>query len=83
MMAGCHSKKSKCDKGLTEEQKMVLKALNDSNGPLASREIAAATGLTSNQVSCRIRSLKNKGYVDSPERCKYVITDQGKSALTA
>ena len=82
-MAGCKSKKSKCNTGLTEEQKKILEVLSAADGPMASKDIAAETGLTSNQVSCRIRSLKNKGYVESPERCKYIVSDQGRSALQA
>ncbi len=73
--------KKKCETGLTDEQKRVLEAIASSEEPCSSKEIAAATGLTSNQVSCRIRSLKNKGYVESPARCKYVATDQGREAL--
>ena len=82
-MAGCSTKKSKCNTGLTDEQKKILEVLDSVGGPMASKEIAKETGLTSNQVSCRIRSLKNKGYVESPERCKYQVTEEGRSALQA
>ncbi len=73
--------KSKCGSGLTDEQKKVLEAIANSDEPLSTKEIAGATGLTSNQVSCRIRSLKSKGYVESPARCKYAVTTDGKAAL--
>jgi predicted transcriptional regulator len=33
------------------------------------------------QISCQITALKNKGYVSSPARCKYEITEQGQSVL--
>ncbi len=73
-----------CKKGaLTDEQKQVLEAMNTCDGPCASKDIAAATGLETKQVSCRITALKKKGLVDSPVRCKYEITDEGKSALKA
>lgn len=76
---GCASKK----KGLTDEQKQVLEAMADRDQPCASKEIAAVTGLETKQVSCRITALKKKGYIDSPARCKYAITDDGKAALKA
>jgi predicted transcriptional regulator len=74
---GC---KCKCG-GLTDEQKKVLEALAGSSEPCGTKDIASATGLESKQVSCRITSLKKKGYIDSPARCKYEITDEGKKAL--
>jgi len=81
---GCCRKK--CEKPkesvLTEEQLKVLTALNEIGEPCACKDIAAATGLSSNSVSCRLRSLKGKGYVESPARCKYVITDAGRSLVS-
>lgn len=76
---GCGCKQD----GLSDEQRQVLAAMEQCAGPCASKEIAAATGLPSKQVSCRITALKKKGYVDSPVRCKYAITLAGKTALTA
>ncbi len=74
--------KSRCGSGgLTDEQKKVLEAIAQNEGPCSTKDIAAATGLTSNAVSCRIRTLKNKGLVESPQRCKYIITEEGKAAL--
>jgi len=75
---GCGDKKC-----LTDEQKQVLDAMASCDGPCGSKDIAAATGLEPKQVSCRITALKKKGYVDSPVRCKYEITGEGKSALKA
>ena len=77
MGCGCGSK---C---LTDEQKTVLAAMAECDGPCASKDIAAATGLDAKSVSCKITSLKKNGYVDSPERCKYGITEEGRSALKA
>ncbi len=75
----CATKKG----GLSDEQKQVLEAMNKCDGPCASKDIAAATGLETKQVSCRITALKKKGYVESPVRCKYGITSEGKTALNA
>ena len=66
---------------LSDEQKQILEAMNNCDGPCASKDIAAATGLEAKQVSCRITALKKKGYVESPVRCKYGITSEGKTAL--
>ncbi|MBU0680516.1 MAG: MarR family transcriptional regulator [Proteobacteria bacterium] len=49
--------------------------------PAAGKEIAAAVGMESKAVSCKLTGLKNKGYIDSPVRCKYAITAEGKAAL--
>lgn len=73
-----------CKKGsLTDDQKQVLEAMAKCNGPCASKDIASATGLDAKEVSCRITALKKKGYVDSPARCRYEITSEGKTAIKA
>ena len=66
---------------LGDQQRQVLEALAQIPGACASKDIAAATGLESKQVSCQITALKNKGFVTSPVRCKYEITEQGKNIL--
>ena len=66
---------------LNETQRQVLEALAHSPEACGSKELAAATGLEAKQVSCQITALKNKGYVSSPARCKYEITEQGKGML--
>ena len=82
---GCKCGSKKKDKGitLTEEQAKILKAMAEMEGPVASKDISAATGIPSKSLSCRIRSLKTKGLVDSPARCKCVITDQGRQIAQA
>lgn len=66
---------------LSDSQRQVLEALANTPDACGSKEIAAATGLESKQISCQITALKNKGYVSSPARCKYTITDEGKNQL--
>lgn len=70
-------------KTLTDEQKQILEAMAGSQAPCGSKEIAAATGLDSKAISCQITAMKKKGLVDSPVRCKYGITEDGKAALKA
>ena len=67
---------------LDDQQRQVLESLAKTSEPCGSKDIAAATGLESKQVSCQITALKKKGYIDSPARCKYEITEQGKNILT-
>lgn len=66
---------------LSDTQRQVLEALAQSTKACGSKELAEATGLLAKQISCQITALKNKGYVASPARCIYEITEQGKNAL--
>jgi Fe2+ or Zn2+ uptake regulation protein len=66
---------------LGDQQRQVLEALAQISAACGSKDIVAATGLASKQVSCQITALKNKGYVTSPARCEYQITEQGKKIL--
>jgi len=59
----------------------ILQAIVNGDGPFSGKEIAQMTGLDSKRVSCQIGALKKKGFVESPVRCKYVITDAGKAEL--
>jgi predicted transcriptional regulator len=70
-----------CSTGLSDEQKKILTAMAVMSEPAAGKEIAAAVGMESKAVSCTLTGLKNKGYIDSPVRCKYAITAEGKAAL--
>jgi len=68
-------------KMLTDEQKKILQAMVDGDGPCVAKDIAAATGLDAKMVSAGITDLKKKGYVDSPVRCKCGITAEGRAAM--
>ena len=77
---GC-SKKS-CKKSvLSERQRKVLEVLAKSDDVCANKDIAAVTSLEPKQISCQLTALKKKGFVTSPIRCKYEITEAGKTAL--
>jgi len=77
----CATKKCGCKSELTDEQKKILTTMAGQSGPCACKEIAAASGMESKSVSCKLTALKNKGYIDSPARCKYTITDAGRAAI--
>ena len=72
---------SKTVKPLDEEQKNILMALSRMEKPASGKEVAEASGIDSKQVSKQIKKLKTAGLVESPVRCKYSVTDTGKSMI--
>ncbi|MBA3006846.1 MAG: transcriptional repressor [Proteobacteria bacterium] len=77
MGCGCGCAK----KDLSDEQKKILQAMAECDGPCAAKDIAITTGLDAKIVSSKITDLKKKGYVDSPVRCKSGITAEGRAAI--
>ncbi|HBI14775.1 MAG TPA: Fur family transcriptional regulator [Desulfobulbaceae bacterium] len=72
----------KCVPGsLNDLQRKVLKVLAGIKGACGSKEVAASSGMDAKAVSTQLTALKKKGYVDSPARCKYEITREGKKAI--
>ncbi len=78
MSGGSGSTKSE----LNDEQKQILAALAQSEEPCGSKDIAAATGLENKTISSRITAMKKKGLVESPVRCKYAVTKEGRAAIS-
>jgi Fe2+ or Zn2+ uptake regulation protein len=73
---------TKCEPcSLHDSQRRVLEALAGKSGASGSKEVAAACGLDAKEVSSQLTALRKKGYVDSPVRCKYEITQEGKKAI--
>ena len=66
---------------LKPEEKKVLAVLAQAGEPQSGKQVALTAGLEAKAVSNLIKELKGKGLVDSPVRCKYGVTAQGKSAL--
>lgn len=66
---------------MSAESKQVLGALAKCDKPCGNKDIAEATGLDKKIVSKEITALKKQGLVDSPVRCKYGITAEGKASL--
>ena len=69
------------EKSLITEQVKILNALNGMDSPAGNKQIAEVTGLDAKVVSTNVAVLKKKGYVDSPVRCKYCITSEGKANI--
>jgi predicted transcriptional regulator len=63
------------------DSQKVLEALAKCAGPCGSKDIAEATGLDKKVVSSQITALKKQGFIDSPVRCKYGITVEGRASL--
>ncbi len=78
---GCSCACTSAVKETDNESKKVLQALAKCDGPCGSKDIAEATGLDKKVISSRITALKKQGLVDSPVRCKYGITAEGKANL--
>ncbi len=74
-------KKAKDPKELDEIQKRILKALAEFTEPAGCKEIAEKAGLPTPKVTGKLRGLKNRGFVESPVKGKYVITAEGKSLI--
>jgi Fe2+ or Zn2+ uptake regulation protein len=66
---------------ISDQQRQILEVLAAAEGPCGTRDIAAATGLETKLISSSIRTLKKIGLVDSPVRCKYGLTGEGKAQL--
>ncbi len=56
---------------LSEKEQIVLDAMRQAGKPVRPGDIAAMTGLKSDEVSKIIKSLQKKGLVVSPKRCLY------------
>lgn len=63
------------------DAKLILEALANAVKPCGNKDLVEATGLDKAAVSKEIAALKKKGFVDSPVRCKYGITAEGKASL--
>lgn len=80
-MSGCSCGCGSNAKEAGSDTQKILEALMQCAGPCGSKDIAEATGLDKKIVSSQITALKKRGFVDSPLRCKYGITSEGKASL--
>ncbi len=67
---------------INENEKAVLTALEKLGAASGSKDIAAESNLNPKTISGAIKKLKNSGFIESPARCKYSITEQGKEQLS-
>ena len=66
---------------LGEEQKGILKALAQLTEPAGCKGIGEQAGLPWRTVMAKLRGLKKGGYVESPVKGKYIITEKGREAV--
>lgn len=67
---------------LTSEQKQILEALAKADKPYGNKDLVEATGLDKKVISNKVAAMKKTGLVDSPVRCKYGVTEEGKKAIS-
>ena len=67
---------------LTDEQAAILKALNTLTEPVGCKVIGEAADMPWRTVMGKLRGLKKGGYVESPEKGKYVISEKGRASIS-
>ncbi len=67
---------------LDEEAIAILKALASLKEPAGCSKIAEIAGLPTRKVTGKLRGLLNRGLVSRPSRGVYVITDEGRKAVS-
>jgi len=63
---------------LSEEQKSILNALTKLKEPAGCKVIGEHAGIPWRTVMGKLRGLRKDGYVESPVKGKYIITDKGR-----
>lgn len=66
---------------LGDEEKAILTALSQIKEPAGCAAIGGRAGINWRRVMGMLRGLKKAGYVESPVKGKYVITDRGRQTL--
>ena len=66
---------------LDETQKGILKALTQLTEPAGCKIIGEQADIPWRTVMGKLRGLKKEGYVETPVKSKYVITDKGREAV--
>lgn len=67
---------------LNDDQKAILKALNNLTEPAGCKLIGEAADMPWRSVMAKLRRLKKEEYVEDPEKGKYVITEKGKAVIS-
>ncbi|RLE79056.1 MAG: hypothetical protein DRJ52_09215 [Thermoprotei archaeon] len=66
---------------LDEKGIKILKALAEFTEPATCKQISEKSGVPVKSVIGKMRALVRAGYVERPEKGKYIITDKGKEAI--
>lgn len=79
----CTKKKCGTIPAKDDQKAAILKMMAGSGAPCGCKEIAECCGIDSKSVSGTLKILMSDGYINSPIRCKYGITEAGRTALKA
>jgi predicted transcriptional regulator len=60
----------------------ILKALNTLSEPAGCKVIGEAANMPWRSVMAKLRGLKKRDYVESPEKGKYIISEKGKAEIS-
>ncbi|HOK23610.1 MAG TPA: hypothetical protein PKU94_00125 [Candidatus Hydrothermia bacterium] len=64
--------------GPDDVEKKILAVLKGASKPMGCADIAKASGIDVHQVMGKLRGMKARGLVESPEKGKYVVSEAGK-----
>ena len=66
---------------LDKDGKKILTVLAGLGKAASNKEIAEKSNLDAKIIAKQMKTLKDQGLVDSPERCKYAATAAGKAQV--
>ncbi len=66
---------------LGEMEIAILKALSELPEASGCKAIGEKAGIEWRKVMAKLRGLKKNGYVESPIKGKYIISEKGKAAI--
>jgi len=66
---------------LDDQQSKILEALSEMEDPAGCKDIGEKAGIPWRTVMGKLRGLKSDGYVESPVKSKYVITEKGRNTI--
>ena len=67
---------------MDDDQKLIIGCLSGKETPVTNKQIAADIALDTKKVTSKIKILRNRGFIDSPVRCKFALTDLGRKHLS-
>ena len=67
---------------MNEDQRIILKALYNLAEPSGCKAIGEASDLSWRSVMGKMRGLSSKGFVESPEKGKYILSEKGMKVIS-
>jgi len=66
---------------LNHNQKKILQTLDNLGKPAGGKDISAASGFDEKMIAKELAKLKTQGFIESPVRCKYCVSSEGKKHI--